>query len=213
MDENNQLMNSDNSRLYTMSTDFLVKVLILAAISTAVAMVNTSLWFAPVFWKFEISDSIILIGGFVLGPTAVAYMQLVKVLLSFLITGTETGGVGEIASFLMGISYSLPVAVLFQKKKDIKTAIIALVIGITSLAIIGALLNYFFIIPAFSESYGLPIDVIVGMGTSVNENITTLEELILYANVPFNVLKGSINGIISIALYNPVMKILSKIKK
>lgn len=213
MDENNKLMNSDNNRIYTMSTDFLVKVLVLATISTGISMVNTSLWFAPVFWKFEISDSLILIGGFVLGPTAVAYMQLVKVLLSFLITGTETGGVGEIASFLMGISYSLPVAILFQKKKDITSAIVAIVLGVTSLAIIGGLLNYFFIIPAFSESYGLPIDVIVGMGTAVNPKITTLEELILLANVPFNVLKGGVNGIISILLYKPVIKLITKIKK
>lgn len=212
MDNKNNMLDSSN-RVYIMSTEFLSKVAIISAISTILSMASMTVSFAPSFYKLEISDSIILMSGFALGPTAVAYMQLIKILLSFLISGTITGGVGELASFLMGISYSLPAAIIYQRKKDIKFAIIGIVIGILALAVVGGLLNLFFLIPAYSKSFGLPIEAIVGMGTAINPKITTLEELIMYCTVPFNIFKGAINGVISIALYKVAIKLLSGVKK
>lgn len=209
--ENNML--DTRERTYIMTTDFLSKVAILAALSTIVSMVSTTVGFAPSFYKLEISDSIILVGGFALGPTAVAYMQLIKILLSFLISGTITGGVGELASFLMGISYAIPATAIFHRKKDMKFAIIGILVGILALAIVGGLLNLFFLIPAYSKSFGLPIEAIIGMGTAINPKITTLEELILYATIPFNIVKGALNGVISVVLYKVSIKLLNSVKK
>ncbi len=207
--KNNSLMNDFGNRTDIMSTKFLSRVAILACISTAVSMISVNVGFAPSFYKLEISDSIILMGGFILGPTAVAYMQLIKILLSFLISGTSTGGVGEISSFLMGISFSMPAVIIYQRKKDIKFAVLGSIVGIIALAIVGALLNMNFLIPAYSKSFSLPLDVIIGMGTALNDKITNLNEFILYATVPFNIFKGAINSIIAIAFYKLLDKFIN----
>lgn len=203
----NRLSGGINSAT-SMSTDFIAKICMLGALSTIIATISMQVWFAPSFYKLEISDSIILLGGFALGPIAVAYMQLIKILLSFFISGTVTAGVGELASFLMGISFAMPATAIYQRKKDFKSAIVGLALGTASLCVVGALLNLYLLIPAYSKGYGLPIEVLVGMGTAVNESITNLNELILYSTIPFNALKALINSVITLALYQKVVPFL-----
>lgn len=195
-----------------MSTDFIAKICMLGALSTVLATISMQVWFAPSFYKLEISDAIILLGGFALGPIAVAYMQLIKILLSFFISGTVTAGVGELASFLMGISFVMPAAAIYHRKKDLKSAIIGLTVGTITLCVAGALLNLYLLIPAYSKGYGLPIEVLVGMGTSINPSITTLNELILYATIPFNFMKAVINSVITLVLYSKVVPLLANSK-
>lgn len=195
------------------SSDYFAKICMVAALSTVLSTVSMLVPFAPAFYKLEISDSVILIAGFTLGPTAVAYMQLIKILLSYFISGTVTAGVGELASFLMGISLAIPATAIYQTKKTMTTAVIGLAVGTVSLAIVGGLINLFFLIPAYSKGYGLPLEVIVKMGTEKNSAITNLNELILYATIPFNILKAFINSIITLALYKKASQILSISKK
>lgn len=196
-----------------MSTDFIAKICMLGALATVLSTITINVWFAPSFYKLEISDAAILIGGFALGPIAVAYMQLIKILLSFFISGTTTAGVGELASFFMGISFVMPASAIYQHKKKFKNAIIGLAVGTVTLCVIGGLLNLYLLIPAYSEGYGLPIEVLVGMGTSVNPAITTLNELILYATIPFNFMKAVINSIITLVLYQKIVPLLASNKK
>lgn len=213
MDNFNRSLEKRLNAASLMSTEFIAKSSILAGISTILSTISANVWFAPSFYKLEISDSIILLGGFALGPIAVAYMQLIKILLSFFINGTVTAGVGELASFCMGISFAVPATIIYRTKKNLKMAVLGLLCGALVLCVVGGLLNYYFLIPAYSKGYGLPLEVLVGMGTSVNSSITDLEQLILYATVPFNFFKAMINSIITLALYKIVVPLIEKTKK
>lgn len=189
----------------TMTTDFIAKVAMLAALSTVIATISMPLPFAPSFYKLEISDSVILLGGFFLGPVAVSYMQLFKILLSFFITGTVTSGVGELASFLMGLALCIPASIIYQMKRGWKSAIIGLLAGTVFLGVVSGLLNYYFLIPAYSKGFNLPMEALIGMGTSVNESILTLEDLILYATVPFNIVKALVNSAVTLVAYQLIL--------
>lgn len=204
---------TSNSSITEQSKNILGKVLILAVISTSLSMITTGVSFAPVFYQLEISASIIMMGGFALGPIAVAYMQLADTLLNFFIFGTDTAGVNELAGFLMGLSYAMTGTIIFHKNgKDFKAAIIGVIAGTVTLGLISGVFNYFILVPVFAEAYHMSIESIVGMGTALNSSITNLEQYILYAVIPFNALKGTINSIITLICYRQLGNIIKKIK-
>ena len=96
--------------------------------------------------------------------------------------------VGEFANFLIGIAFVVPAAIIYQRKKTKKSAMIGLVIGTVFMVLVGAVLNAYVLIPAFAKAFQMPIETIVEMGTMVNPGIQSLWDLILLV-VPFNLLK------------------------
>ena len=56
----------------------------------------------------------------------------------------------------------------------------------------------------------MPLDVIVGMGTAVNSAITSVSTLVLFAVVPFNLLKGIVVSLLTFLLYKRISPILHK---
>lgn len=47
----------------------------------------------------------------------------------------------------------------------------------------------------------MPMDVIISMGNQINPNITGLTTFIMFAVVPFNLVKGVIVSIMTVLLY------------
>ena len=56
------------------------------------------------------------------------------------------------------------------------------------MSVVGALANYFILIPFYAKLYQIPMDAIIGMGTAVNKSIVDMWTLILYGIVPFNLI-------------------------
>ena len=187
---------------------YIAKIAVLSAVASILMLFELPLWFAPSFYELDFSELPILIGGFALGPAAAVLMELLKNLLNILMNGTDTAFVGEFANFVTGCAFVLPAALIYKYKKSLKGAIWGLITATLSLALVGALINYFVLIPAFSNLYGLPIESIVAMGTAVNASITDLKSLIVFAVVPFNLLKAVACSVLSLLLYKRLSKIL-----
>jgi riboflavin transporter FmnP len=68
--------------------------------------------------------------------------------------------------------------------------------------------NYYVMIPFYSKAYGLPLDTIIEMSTAVNKYVVDLKTLIVYAVVPFNLLKGAVSSLLTILLYKRISPIL-----
>ena len=64
--------------------------------------------------------------------------------------------------------------------------------------------------PKFAALYGMPMEAIVGMGTKVNAHITSVSTLVLFAVVPFNLLKGVIVSALTFLLYKRISPLLHK---
>ena len=80
----------------------LVQIGMLGAVSVILMMFEIPLWFAPSFYKMDLSEVPVLIGSFAMGPAAGALIELVKIVLHLLFKGTTTAGVGDFANFLIG---------------------------------------------------------------------------------------------------------------
>ena len=54
----------------------------------------------------------------------------------------------------------------------------------------------------------MPLETIIGMGTSVNESITSVNTLVLFAVVPMNLLKGISVSLVTMLVYKKLSPIL-----
>ncbi len=119
----------------------MTKISVLSAVAAVLMLIEFPLFFAPEFYKLDLSEVAVLIGGFALGPMAAMMIELIKVLLNLALNGTVTGGVGEAANFIIGCSFVLPASIIYYKNKTMKSAIIGMAIGVFSMAVVGSLAN------------------------------------------------------------------------
>ena len=64
---------------------YIAKIGVLSAVAAILMLFEFPLWFAPGFYKLDLSETVILIGGFALGPVAGVLIELLKNLLNLLI--------------------------------------------------------------------------------------------------------------------------------
>ncbi len=193
-----------------MTTKNMAKMGILGAVAGLLMLLEIPLPFAPSFYEVDLSEVAVLLGAFAMGPVAGIIIEAIKILINFIITGTATAGVGEIANFIIGCCFVIPAGLIYRKNKNVKNALIGMLAGIVSMTIVGAVLNYFILIPFYAKAFGMPIEAIISMGTKVNPKIDSLWDLILLANVPFNIIKGVLSSFFTFVLYKRLSPILHK---
>lgn len=200
---------STKSRLNVHS---IAKISILGALACITMLIQIPLPIAPTFYQLDFSEVVVLIGGFALGPWAAVCIEGLKIILNLFINGSTTMGVGEFANFLIGCSLVLPASLLYQKEKSKQHALIGLGIGIVLMALVGALINYFILLPtyAFFMQPLITIEKIIQMGQLINPNINGLFAFILICVVPFNLIKGTIVSAVVFLSYKKVAPLLKR---
>lgn len=192
------------------STHYITYTAIFACMAGVLMLFELPLFFAPGFYKLDISEMPVLICTFYLGPVAGVMTELVKVMVKLLLKGTTTAFVGEFANFVVGCSFVLPASIIYHAKPGKKTALIGMEVGTLVLTVFGSLFNGVYLIPKFAALYGMPLDAIVGMGTAVNARITSVATLVVFAVVPFNLVKGVVVSALTFLLYKRISPILHK---
>ena len=188
------------------TTRALVLCSMLSVISFVLMIFEAATGFFPPFLKIEISDVPAAIGTIAYGPLAGVVIEFIKNLLKLILRGTSTGGVGELANFVVGASYMIGLGLICSKKKtnSIKRVIIGFVVATFSMALLGALTNYFFMLPFYSKF--MPMDQIIEMSSATITSIKDKLTLVLYGITPFNIIKGVLISILSYVLYNGLKK-------
>lgn len=180
----------------------------LGAISVILMLFEIPLPFAPAFYEIDFSEVPVMVGCFTMGPLAGAMIELVKILLNFVINGTATAGVGEVANFLIGCALVVPAALIYKKKRTKSGAIVGMVTGTLFMTFVGCFLNAFILLPTYARAFGMPIDALVEMGTAVNGHITSLSTFVIFAVAPFNLLKGFLVSLIVLLIYKKISPVL-----
>ncbi len=146
-------------------------------------------WIFPAisFMEYDIADVFIFLGTFMYGPISGLIMTLVVSLYQAFLMGGN-GLVGAIMHFLATGVFSLVAGFIYSKNRNIKGAILSLVIGFIVWVIV-MLLADLLIIPPFM---GVTIDFVI-----------SLVPLIL----AFNAIKAGANSILTFLLYKRVHKL------
>lgn len=182
-------------------------VAVCAAIAAILHILDFPLLFlAPEFYKLDFSELPVMLCGFYLGPSAAVACEAVKIVLKLLLKGTSTAFVGDFANFAVGCSMVLPAAIIYHLHKSRKGAIVGLVIGTVILTVFGTAFNAIYLLPKFSQLYGLPLDSIIAMGSKINGSIHSISTFVLLAVAPLNLVKGASVSILTMLLYKRVAR-------
>jgi riboflavin transporter FmnP len=164
----------------------------------------------PTFLKLDLSNIPALIGGLALGPVAGTAILLVKNLIY--LPFSQTLGVGEVADFVISLTLILPPALFYKYNKTRKGAIAGMATGSAIMSFVaGPLMNYFVLIPFYAAVYfGSSVDAIIQLAAVANPGINSLWAYILYAVVPFNIVKSLVVCLVTGLLYKPLSPLLHK---
>ena len=187
---------------------------ICSAIATVLHMLDFPLLFlAPGFYKLDFSELPVLLCGFYLGPAATVACEGIKILLKLLLKGTSTAFVGDFANFVVGCSFVLPATIWYHAHKSKHSAVIGLVLGTASMAILGSAFNAVYLLPKFSQLFELPLDAIIGMGQEINGAVNNVTTFVFFCVAPLNVVKGTVVSVLTMLLYKRVARPLFGLHK
>lgn len=176
----------------------------LSALSAVLMMVSFSVPFMPSFIKLDFSEMPALIAAFSMGPLSGVMVCLIKNLIN--VCFTTTGGVGELANFLLGCSFVVPAGVIYYRRKNRKMALIGAIVGAVAMAAASLPMNYFVTYPIYSKF--MPLEAIVGMYQAIAPGVDGLFWCLLLFNVPFTFLKGGLDAAITFLLYKRISPLI-----
>lgn len=178
-----------------LATRKVVVIGVFSAIAAILMVLEFPVPFAPAFYGLDFSELPALIGAFAYGPVAGVMIEFCKILIKLVMKPSSTAFVGELA------------------KKNRKHAIIGTVIGTLVMTVFGSFFNAVYLLPKFSELYGIPLDSIIAMGTAINPSIDGVTGLVLMCVVPMNLLKGALVSTLTVLLYKKLSPILKAARK
>ena len=176
----------------------------LAAVSFVLQFLELPMPLSPTFARFDFSDLPALIGAFAYGPFWGVVIELIKNLLHLM--RSSTGGVGELANFLMGSALVLPAGLIYKRHKSRKTALIGCIAGSLCMGVMAALMNYFVLLPLFQMF--MPMEEMIAAFASFIPFINTKLDVVLWNALPMNILKGAVISLITMLLYKRLSPIL-----
>ncbi len=156
-----------------------------AALSYAVSFLEFPIFPAAGFLKLDFSFVFILLGGFMYGPIAGVLISGVKETLKLMTS--STGGVGELANFIVCVAFIIIPTVVYYYKKGIFTVLITLFIGIVLQTAAALICNRYIMFPMY-------------MGAGADSAFNSLWAYVL----GFNIIKGAIISVIVLLLYKRI---------
>ncbi|WP_126425364.1 ECF transporter S component [Brevibacillus marinus] len=182
--------------MQAVQTRKLVLLSFLGALAFALYYLEFSLPLVPAFLKLDVSTLPGLVGGLMFGPVAGVLVELVKNILHFFLKNSDGLLIGELANFLAGASF-IAVAVALQRRfKTVKALVAGLALGTLAMTLIMAAANYYLLLPAYAVMFQLSVEELLAMF-----QMDSVWSYIIYAIVPFNLLKGLVLSLIAYPLY------------
>lgn len=191
-----------------LSTKQKVLAAFLGTIATLLMLFEITVPFIPTFVKLDFSEIPVLIAGFAFGPVFAVYTAGIKIVLNILLNGTNTAGVGELVNFIGSVSFAIPAAWIYYRSKTKKTALFGMVVGTLVATAVLLTANYTIMFPLYAQLMGFSLEQIVATSAAVNPAIHSIGDVMLYALLPFNILKYGSTAMMTAFLYKRVKPFL-----
>ena len=174
-----------------MSTKKLTTAAMLCAVSYILMLASKVFPQVSGFLQLDVKDVSIAIGGFVLGTP---YALVISLAVSFLefISASDTGVIGLIMNFIATAAFCCTASIIYNRKRNLWSAVAGLVAATVVLTIIMLLWNYY-ITPMYMK---IPREAVAAMLPTVF--------------LPFNLVKGFINSGLILLLYRPIVETLRR---
>ena len=189
----------------------LVQIAIFSAIATVISMIRIPVFFAPSFYRLDLSDTVVLMSGFSLGPAAAVMTEFLKVFLKILIKGSASMGIADLAKLTIGLALVLPASIIYKKNRSFKGTCLSLLAGIFCSVVVAALMNYFVLLPAFEALFNISEKKIISTVQLINPLVTDKVAFVLLVVCPFNLVESVIANLFAFVLHKQIVNFI-KIK-
>lgn len=143
------------------------------------------------FLTFDLKDAVICIAGFLFGAVPAAAVALLVSVVE-MVTVSATGPWGLLMNVLSTCAFACTAAVIYHKNRTMKGAALGLLFGVLTMTAAMLLWNYL-ITPIYM---GYPREAVA--------------EMLVPVFLPFNLVKGGLNGALTLLLYKPIVTALRK---
>ncbi len=178
-----------NKRL---STRRLVVLALFIALSFAISILSFPIFPATPYLKLDFGNVFILLSAFLFGPWEGLAVCLVKEILSLL--SSSSGGVGEIANFLMTSAYILLPAIVYRYRKGLKAVLLSLGGACLMGTVAATLANRWIIFPLY-----------------MNDKAPAVFASVFWFVVAFNLIKTAAISTVTFLLYKRLSGFFKKI--
>lgn len=178
---------------------------IMSAIAVVLQFLEFPIPLVPSFIKFDFSDLPGLITAFAFGPVAGVLVSLIKNIIHLLVT--QSGGVGELANFLIAAVFTLSAGLIYTFNKTRSGALIASLSASALSAVSCIITNYYIIYPIYYK-IAMPKEAILGMYKQILPSVDSIFKSLLIFNVPFTFVKGLIISLLCFIVYKKLSPIL-----
>lgn len=170
----------------------LVTMALLCAIGVLLSFIEFPLIPGVTWLKYDASAMPAMVCGFAFGAGGGLAVGIAGAIIHGLLMADFSGAVMNI---LVVIGFVVPAAIIYRHGRTLPRAIVGLVVSVVC-AVIMAIVGNLVITPAY---LGVPMDAVVAM--------------ILPILVPFNLLKGIINAVLTLAVYKSISNLITPRKK
>ena len=177
-----------NNNTNIWSTRQLVTMALMTAIGVLLSFIEFPLLPGVTWLKFDASNMPAMVAGFAYGPGGGVAVGIVTAILHGLLMADFSGAIMNI---IVVIFYILPAALIYKYKHTFAGAIIALIVG-TLLAVVGAIIGNLLVTPSW---LGVPLEAVIAM--------------IVPVLIPFNLLKGILNSILTLIIYKSISNLIT----
>jgi len=169
----------------------LVRLTMLSALSVLLMfLIRFPLIPAAPFLEYEPGDVPALIAAFLFGPGAGIVVTLIVSLIQAMTVSAGSGWIGALMHFVATGTMVTVAGVIYKRIHTFKGAIIAMIAGSISMTLMMIPLNLIFT----SKFMNVPID--------------TVKAMLIPVIIPFNLLKASLNSVLTVFVYKPVGRFL-----
>ena len=174
-----------------MKTKQITRTAILGAIAYLLQFMGDMLPKVGGFLEVELSDFPAIVAAFAMGPLYGVLVEAIKNFLHFL-TVNSTGGIGDIANFLVNSSFVIVCGYIYKIHKGRKNALVSLLIATVVMTVIGVFVNYYILVPFYIKNIAPAVNL----------------KLVLATITPFNLVKGFVLSILAFFLYKKIKMLL-----
>lgn len=170
------------------STRQLVTMALMCAIAALLSFIEFPLLPGVTWLKFDASNMPAMVAGFAYGPAGGIAVGIITAIIHGLLMADFTGALMNI---MVVVCFVLPAALIYKKMHTFTGAIIGLVFSIIA-GVIGAIIGNLLLTPSW---LGIPFDAVIA--------------LIIPVLIPFNIIKGLINAVLTLIIYKSISNIIT----
>lgn len=173
------------------SASGIAKLAMLSALAFAVSYLEFPIFPAAPFLQMDFSLVFVLLGGFLYGPVAAIVISGIKECLRLFTSGTA--GVGELANFIVTVSFVVVPTLVYRFKKGLPVVIITLAVGCFLEIGVSLLTNRYINFPLF-----------------MGEGAAAQFELLWWYVLLFNLIKSVAVSLVTVLLYKRISWLFNK---